>query len=114
MHGEPDLAERYAEIHRVLANRRRLMILWTLADRELSVSEIAHAIGASLQSTSQHLRLMREHSMLCSRRVGQTVYYRLLQPENLPVPFWPIIPPDGGDPAGPGPNTRIEEDTHVE
>jgi DNA-binding transcriptional ArsR family regulator len=48
MKGSPDMAERCADIHRILASRRRLMILWTLVDRELSVTEIAHAIGASL------------------------------------------------------------------
>jgi DNA-binding transcriptional ArsR family regulator len=112
MQGTPDLAERYAEIHRVLANRRRLLILWTLADRELSVSEIAIAIGASLQSTSQHLRLLREHSMVCSRRVGQIVYYRLHQPANLPDPPWPILSPDGVEAARSGTILRTEEDSN--
>jgi ArsR family transcriptional regulator, virulence genes transcriptional regulator len=87
-----DWATECADIHRVLANRRRLMIAWMLAGRELSVTEIAHAIGASLQSTSQHLRLMRDHSMLSWRRTGRTVYYRLHRPDCLPVSLWPIGP----------------------
>ncbi len=70
-------AERTAEIHRVLANPRRLRILWALKHRELSVGELADAIGASLQCTSQHLRLMREHGMVGSRREGQTIYYHI-------------------------------------
>jgi DNA-binding transcriptional ArsR family regulator len=70
-------AERTAEIHRVLANPRRLRILWALKHKELSVGELADAIGASLQCTSQHLKLMREHGMVGSRREGQTIYYHI-------------------------------------
>jgi DNA-binding transcriptional ArsR family regulator len=70
-------AAKCAEIHRLLANPRRLMIVWLLERKERSVGELAEAIGASLQSTSQHLRLMREHGLLGSRRDGQTVYYMI-------------------------------------
>jgi DNA-binding transcriptional ArsR family regulator len=77
MQGQEDEAERAAGIHRVLGNPRRLRILWALERSELSVGEIADAIGASLQCTSQHLRMMREHGMLGSRREGQTIYYHL-------------------------------------
>lgn len=72
-----DKAERTAEIHRVLSSPRRLRILWALSHTELSVGELADAIGASLQCTSQHLRLMREHGLVGSRRDGQTIYYHL-------------------------------------
>jgi len=108
----PELAERYAELHRVLANRRRLLILWTLAGKELSVGEIAQVIGASLQSTSQHLRLMRDHAMLCSRREGQTVYYRLQPAGSLPLPLWPTGQFGTGISEGSGPVEGIKEDLH--
>ena len=72
-----DKAERTAEFHRVLANPRRLRILWALERQEMSVGEIADAIGASLQCTSQHLRLMRERGMVGARREGQTIYYHI-------------------------------------
>lgn len=66
-----------AEIHRLLANPRRLMMVWLLEQKERSVGELAAAVGASLQSTSQHLRLLREHGLVCSRREGQTIFYAL-------------------------------------
>lgn len=66
-----------AEIHRLLANPRRLMMVWLLEQKERSVGELAEAVSASLQSTSQHLRLMREYGLVCSRREGQTIYYTL-------------------------------------
>ncbi len=68
-------AAKCAEIHRLLANPRRLMMVWLLERRERSVGELADAIDASLQSTSQHLRMMREHGLVRSRREGQTIFY---------------------------------------
>jgi DNA-binding transcriptional ArsR family regulator len=75
------LAENQAAICSVFANPKRILILWTIADREKSVSEIASIVGTSLQSTSQHLRLMRERGILNSRREGQTIYYFIAQNE---------------------------------
>lgn len=72
----------------MLANPRRLMILWSLVERERSVGELAQAIGASLQSTSQHLRLMREHGMVCARRDGQTIYYQIAGAPGAGKPQW--------------------------
>lgn len=71
------LASEQAEFCRVFAHPRRILILWTLAEREKSVGEIAMAIDASLQNTSQHLRLMREMGILDSRREGQMVFYQV-------------------------------------
>ena len=48
-----------ASLFRVFGNARRMLILWVLGEREVSVGEIASTIGASLQSTSQHLRIMK-------------------------------------------------------
>jgi DNA-binding transcriptional ArsR family regulator len=72
-------AESQASLCSVFANARRVMILWTLAEGEKSVSEIASAIEASLQCTSQHLRLMKDMSILSSRRDGQTIYYFIVK-----------------------------------
>jgi ArsR family transcriptional regulator len=72
-----EMARQQADICAVFANHRRILILWTLVDQEKSVSEIATAIDASLQSTSQHLHLMKDKGILQSRREGQTVYYRV-------------------------------------
>ena len=72
-----ELAVRQAAVCGVFGNAKRVLILWALLDRELSVSEIALIIGASLQSTSQHLRLMEDKGILVSHREQQKVYYRV-------------------------------------
>ncbi len=71
------LAENQAAICSVFANAKRVMILWSIAEYEKSVTEIAQDIDASMQSTSQHLHLMKRHDILKSRREGQTIYYRI-------------------------------------
>ena len=77
------LAESRAAICRVFANAKRVMILWSLAEQEKSVTEIALSIDASLQNTSQHLHLMKRRCILESRRDGQTIYYRIAENELL-------------------------------
>jgi len=72
-----EAAKQQAEICKVFGNVNRILILWVLGTRELSVSDIAEAIDSSLQNTSQHLRLMRDKGILASRRDGHTIYYHL-------------------------------------
>ncbi len=72
-----ELAESQAGVCGVFGNAKRVLILWALGEREMSVSEIASTIECSLQNTSQHLRLMKEKDILASRREGQTIYYRI-------------------------------------
>ena len=75
------LAESRAAICSVFANPRRVLIIWTLIEREKSVSEIASTIGISLQNTSQHLHLMKKRGVLESRREAQTIYYHIVENE---------------------------------
>ena len=69
--------EEQAEIHRVFSNPSRLLILCSLAEKEMSVGDIAEEIGATLQNTSQHLRSMKDCGFVEARREGQTVYYKI-------------------------------------
>jgi DNA-binding transcriptional ArsR family regulator len=78
-----ELAKNQAGICGVFGNAKRLLILWTLGEGEMSVSEIASAIDCSLQNTSQHLHLMKDRHILASRREGQTIYYRIKHNELM-------------------------------
>lgn len=77
------LAQRQATLCKVFSSAQRVLILWFLAERERTVSEIAVALGASLSSTSQHLHLMELNDVLESRRKKQNIYYRLADNELL-------------------------------
>ena len=76
-------AQEQAQYCQVFSNARRIMILWVLGTDEMTVSDIASDVGASLQNTSQHLRLMRDRGILSSRRVGQAVYYHVVDNDCL-------------------------------
>jgi DNA-binding transcriptional ArsR family regulator len=78
-----DLGKQQAAMCSVFGNFRRVLILWLLAEREMSVGEIAQEIGTSLQNTSQHLRLMKDKGFVSSRRDGQTIYYHIAENEMM-------------------------------
>lgn len=75
--------ERLADYCSVMANPKRLAIMWLLGEGERSVGEIAEAIGVSIQNASQHLRVMRDKGAVEFRPQGQTVLYRLSNPKFL-------------------------------
>ena len=71
-------AAQAAALLKLLANENRLLILCRLVQaREMSVSELADAVGLSQSALSQHLAKMREEGLLATRREAQTVYYRI-------------------------------------
>ena len=71
------VAVRQAEICKSFSNPTRILILWVLSEEELSVGEIAHAVNASIQNTSHHLRIMKDKGILNARREGQTIFYAI-------------------------------------
>jgi DNA-binding transcriptional ArsR family regulator len=69
-----------ADLIRVLANPKRLMILTLLGQGPCTVTEIAQRLNLSLQNTSQHLRLMRDRTIVRAQRDGREVRYALTSP----------------------------------
>jgi DNA-binding transcriptional ArsR family regulator len=67
-----------AGLLKLLANERRLLILCRLAvAREMSVNDLAAAVGLSQSALSQHLAKMREEGLVATRRAAQTIFYRI-------------------------------------
>ena len=84
-----DLAEKQAELCKIFGNVSRILIVWSLTNGELPVSEIAFEVGTSLQNTSQHLGLLKERGIVTARRDAQTIYYRIA--DNEPLRECPIL-----------------------
>ena len=85
---ETSEAQEQAEFCGILGNAHRIQIVWILGNRELTVSEIAEEIKASMQNTSQHLRWMKNKGVLGSRRDGREIDYRVTDTKfsrNCPV-----------------------------
>jgi DNA-binding transcriptional ArsR family regulator len=73
----PSLREFRAHYH-ALASVTRLRILQHLAGiPEITVLELADAIGISQPRLSWHLRMLRRGQLVRARRVGRAVYYSL-------------------------------------
>tara|TARA_R110002124_G_scaffold268224_1_gene435777 strand:- start:137 stop:448 length:312 start_codon:yes stop_codon:yes gene_type:complete len=71
-----------AQMMRLLANEKRLLILCTLVMRkEASVSELAEEVELGMSALSQHLAKLRDDGLVETRRVAQQVFYRISNPD---------------------------------
>lgn len=78
-----EIYEIHASICQCLANPKRLEIINTLRDKELSATDIAGKIGISNANASQHLAIMRNKGILKSRREGVSIHYSLANPKVI-------------------------------
>jgi DNA-binding transcriptional ArsR family regulator len=70
-------AQDAAKLLKALANESRLMILCSLVQGELNVSELNHRVLLSQSALSQHLAWLRRENLVQTRRDAQTIYYSL-------------------------------------
>jgi DNA-binding transcriptional ArsR family regulator len=66
---------------KALASRHRLMILCELHQGEMAVSALQEALGLGQSSLSQHLARLRADGLVETRRVSQTIFYRIDNPK---------------------------------
>ena len=69
--------QRSAAVGRALADPKRLCVLESLADGELSVSDLAIRVECQVPNMSQHLAVLRSAGLVTTRRLGNTIFYRL-------------------------------------
>ena len=69
--------QRAAVIGRAMADPKRLCVLDSLSDGELSVSELSIRVRCQVPNMSQHLAVLRSAGLVTTRREGSTIYYRL-------------------------------------
>jgi ArsR family transcriptional regulator len=67
--------ELHADVCKVFS--KRLEILNTLRDRELTASELIDKIGLSKANLSQHMSILKSKGVVLSRREGVNIYYRI-------------------------------------
>lgn len=70
-------AEKAAALLKALANEQRLMILCNLLEGPLSVGELNERVDLSQSALSQHLAVLREASIVATKRESQVIYYSL-------------------------------------
>jgi ArsR family transcriptional regulator len=73
----------HAEMCKVLSHPKRLELINTLRDKEMSAGELGERLGLAPANLSQHLAMMRERHILVYRKEGNMVYYRIANPKLL-------------------------------
>ena len=75
-------------IFRALSDPTRRTVFERLAERELSVGELAQGFEVSQPAISQHLSALRGAGLVVERREGRRAFYRV-NPEGLrPLADW--------------------------
>ena len=74
-------AQYVSVILKQLANPYRLIILCSLAQKELAVGDLNEQVDLSQSALSQHLAKLRESKIVTTRRESQTIYYRISNPK---------------------------------
>lgn len=67
-----------AKMLKALADETRLHILDFLQDGERCVCEIVPYIGTSQSNVSQHLRVLKDATLVTDRREGRSIYYSVV------------------------------------
>lgn len=76
-----DKAEEATRLLSAMANTKRLLILCSLLEREMNVTELGEKVALAQSPLSQHLSKLRAWNFVKARREGQQVYYRLASDE---------------------------------
>lgn len=76
-----DMADHVAARLALVANAKRLLILCELAKGERPVGALQAAVGLGQSALSQHLARLRDAGMVATRREGQTIHYRISDPD---------------------------------
>jgi DNA-binding transcriptional ArsR family regulator len=69
----------------LLSEPTRLKILHAICQAERSVTAIVAATGATQTNVSRHLALMHQAGVVSRRRDGNSVYYRVADPEFVEI-----------------------------
>lgn len=76
------------EVFRALADPTRRAVFERLAEREMSVSDLAAGFPVSQPAISQHLAALREAGLVEERREGRRAFYRARPDGLVPLVAW--------------------------
>ncbi len=67
----------HAHVCQALADPKRILILYALAQSPRYVNELVDGLGIPQSTVSRHLKVLRERSLVTAERDGATVHYSL-------------------------------------
>ncbi len=74
---ENEINALHAEVCAGLADPKRIMILYELADGPKNVTQLVRALGVPQSAVSRHLKVLRQRGMVNANRQGPAVEYSL-------------------------------------
>lgn len=80
-----ELNQLHANICQALADPKRILILYALAEEARNVSTLAEDLALAQPTVSRHLRVLRQQSLVGTRREGPSVIYHLADPRIIEV-----------------------------
>ncbi len=78
-----EMDELVSTMCKAMNDPKRLMILYSLREQQLSVGDIADILESNYANVSQHLAVLRERGLVESSRQGNTIYYSLRHPKII-------------------------------
>ncbi|HVP78380.1 MAG TPA: metalloregulator ArsR/SmtB family transcription factor [Thermodesulfobacteriota bacterium] len=75
--------ELHADLCKIFSNAKRLEIIDSLKDKEMSAGELIARIGLSKANLSQHMSVLKLKGVILTRREGINIYYRIANPKIL-------------------------------
>jgi ArsR family transcriptional regulator len=74
---EQEITLLHARVCSGLADPTRILILYALVDRPKYVGELADELDTPQPTVSRHLKILRDRSLVVSKREGAAVYHSL-------------------------------------
>ena len=78
-------AKKLAGIFKIFSVEARVRIIQALKRRGMCVTELMSQLGISQESTSQHLRVLRDAGIVWFQKKGFHVYYSLEKQNNANI-----------------------------
>ena len=80
---EDQIYQYHADMCQAFSHPKRLEVINILREGEMTVTELSQKLGLAVGNLSQHLSMMKERHILVSRKEGNMVYYRILNPKLI-------------------------------
>lgn len=72
-----EINQLHAEVCGGLADPKRIAILYALAEKPQSVTQLADTLDSPQPTISRHLKILRDHGMVTAQRDGSNIFYAL-------------------------------------
>lgn len=72
-----EINQLHAEVCGGLADPKRIAILYAIAEAPQTVTQLAATLDAPQPTISRHLKILRDHGMVTSKRDGANMIYAL-------------------------------------